>query len=274
MTQPSIQIRIASSGQFIPYELIRFAGGELQVRLRVPMLVNCHSLVLRAQLTSADTIMELLLLTDALRRELGWETCLKLVCPYLPYARQDRVCAPGEALSLRVMCDLINGLNFDEVEIWDPHSDVAMALLERAKAVPQEAFVSRLTLGSSWRLVAPDAGAAKKVGAVATATGLPIVQASKVRDPMTGAITGTKVDWDRADLSSDNLLIVDDICDGGRTFIELAKVLRPKTTGRILLFVTHGIFSAGIGVFEGLIDRVYCANIFPGVQPHPLLDEV
>lgn len=274
MTRPSIQILVPSTGQIIPHELIRFAGGELQVRLALPLLVNCHVLVLRARLTSADAILELMLLTDALRRELGWATCLKLECPYLPYARQDRVCAPGEALSLRVMCDLINGLNFDEVEVWDPHSDVAMALLERAKAVPQDAFVSRLSLDSSWRLVAPDAGAAKKVSAVAMATGLPVIQAMKVRDPMTGAITGTTVDWDEADGSAANLLIVDDICDGGRTFIELAKVLRPRTTGQILLYVTHGIFSAGVGVFEGLIDRVYCANIFPGVQPHPLLNEV
>jgi ribose-phosphate pyrophosphokinase len=274
MTRRSIEIRVASTGQLIPHELIRFAGGELHVRLSVPILVNCHSLVMRAQLTSAEAILELMLLTDALRRELGWATCLKLVCPYLPYARQDRVCAPGEALSLRVMCDLINGLNFDEVEIWDPHSDVAMALLERAVAVSQEVFVSRLTLGSSWRLVAPDAGAAKKIGPVAKATGLPIIQAMKVRDPMTGAITGTTVDWDETACSAANLLIVDDICDGGRTFIELAKVLRPKTTGRILLFVTHGIFSQGIEVFADLFDGIFTANLFPGVGAHPLLLEV
>jgi ribose-phosphate pyrophosphokinase len=59
-----------------------------------------------------------------------------------------------------------------------------------------------------------------------------------------------------------NFLIVDDICDGGRTFIELAKVLRPLTNGSIFLYVTHGIFSQGLDVFKGVIDHIYTANLF------------
>jgi ribose-phosphate pyrophosphokinase len=60
------------------------------------------------------------------------------------------------------------------------------------------------------------------------------------------------------------ILIVDDICDGGRTFIELAKKLRPMTTGKIKLLITHGIFSKGIEVFDGIIDEVLVINNIGG----------
>ena len=54
--------------------------------------------------------------------------------------------------------------------------------------------------------------------------------------------------------------IVDDICDGGRTFIEIAKYLKEADSidsSRIHLMVTHGFFTKGLGVFDGLIDHIY-----------------
>ena len=58
------------------------------------------------------------------------------------------------------------------------------------------------------------------------------------------------------DVTGKSVLIADDICDGGRTFIELAKVLKERGAAHIHLHVTHGIFSKGKAVFEGLIDTV------------------
>lgn len=264
-------IRISTNDGPVPHDVLTFSGGEVQVRL-TERQAAAGPFFIRADLTDSAAIMELILLTDALRRRYGDDADLRLTCPYLPYARQDRVCAPGEALSLRVMCDLINAQRYREVEVWDAHSDVALALLDRAHSVPQEAFVSRISFGSEAQIIAPDAGAMKKIAAVSKVTGLPYIRADKTRDAATGEITGTQLyapmggDWDA--------LIVDDICDGGRTFIELAKVIRQHTKGSIVLYVTHGIFSRGLDVFDGLIDRVYTANAFPGAAPHPLLTEV
>lgn len=268
-------VTVDALGISIPHEAFRFNGGEIQVRLCHPLpdLAPQFPIRIRANISCSDHLLEALLVTDALRRRYGPGRAYRLSCPYLPYARQDRVCAPGEALSLRVFCDLINAQGYERVTVWDPHSDVATALLDRVRVVPQETFVSRITLGAGTVLVAPDAGAAKKVSTVSAATGLPYVLAAKHRDPATGGITRTTVDGGAIEHTSD-LLIVDDICDGGRTFTELAKVLRTLTEGRILLCVTHGIFSQGLGVFDGLIDHVYCANVFPGVERTPLLTEI
>jgi len=59
-----------------------------------------------------------------------------------------------------------------------------------------------------------------------------------------------------------NLVIVDDICDGGRTFIELARVLKEKGANKVALYVTHGIFSQGLDVLKEHIDHVYCVHAF------------
>ncbi|MNE49699.1 ribose-phosphate pyrophosphokinase [compost metagenome] len=120
-------------------------------------------------------------------------------------------------------------------------------------------------------LVAPDAGARKKVESLAKEFGFKgIVYANKVRNTRNGKILRTTVDsfvcgdevLDLEDLKDENLLIVDDICDGGTTFIELAKVLKPYDLGSLSLYVTHGIFSAGIPRLTDVFDRVYTMNTY------------
>ncbi len=247
-----------------------FSGGEVQVRVQVPEVSTGDRFRITSHLDSAQSVMELLMLTDALRR-IAANAPVELVCPYFPYARQDRVCAPGEALSVRVMADLINAQRYASVEIWDAHSDVAGALLDRVTNIPSVEFVRRLDLLDGSKpapvLVAPDAGAMKKVSGIAKELKLEWVRADKSRNPKTGEITGTVVYSEP--VGDRDFLIVDDICDGGRTFTALAKVLRPLTTGRILLYVTHGIFSAGYEPLLEDIDAVYTANRLRPLPDHP-----
>ncbi len=127
----------------LTYESFKFSGGEIQVRLKGEISKG-KDFSIDAFLFSSDDIVALILLVDALRRAAGRPINISLVCPYLPYARQDRVCASGESLALKVMCDIINGLNFSSVTVWDVHSDVSLALLNNIYNVPQKTFVSRI----------------------------------------------------------------------------------------------------------------------------------
>lgn len=254
-------LTIRSRGEVVPIKRFNFSGGESQVRIDSMLAGDVQ---ITAHIRSSDDLVALLLLTDAARR-FGAER-IDLVMPYLPYARQDRVCAPGEALSLRVLCDLINAQRYASVEVWDAHSDVAAALLDRAVVRHCASFVGR-ALSDLFLpvLVAPDAGAIKKVEACAKRHDLSYVRADKTRDATTGSITETVVYSEHIGVT--DFLIVDDICDGGRTFIELAKKLRPLTDRSVNLYVTHGIFSQGTHVFDGVIDRVFVANPFPDSLP-------
>ncbi len=264
---------IDSFSNVISYTAFAFSGGEIQVRITDPLYETTGEYTITGNVTNSEEFMELAMLRDALRRaHPGCSVALRM--PYLPYARQDRVCAPGEALGLKVFAEMLNLLNFERVEVWDAHSDVSAALINNMHHRAVEdilcpfLFTHQHIMVGGLTLVAPDAGASKKVAKVAQNVTLPMVQATKHRDVQTGAITRTSVDLE---YTRGNLLMVDDICDGGRTFIELAKVLRPKTTGKIYLYVTHGIFSQGLHVFNGIIDHIYCANVWPNVGPQPIL---
>jgi len=253
----------------IPFKSFQFPCGERQVTVDLSM--SPRPVDVEFLFRSNADIFELLLLCDAVKRQGG--LLHRLTIPYVPYARQDRVNAPGESLSLKVFTDLINSLNFAHVTIHDPHSDVATALLDHVQVIEQYELLLPLILKhvpGPFYLVAPDAGALKKTQKIAKALSLlhpclGVIESSKHRDTATGNITGTVVHTSGLlgttvtvgdqDVPID-YVICDDICDGGRTFIELAKELRRIGAGRVQLFVTHGFFTKGRAIIEHEIDVV------------------
>ena len=119
--------------------------------------------------------------------------------------------------------------------------------------------------------VSPDAGSLKKIFDLIKSVneiGLPggpvnLVQADKVRDLATGNIVMTKLNTDPEEFKGRTLVIVDDIFDGGRTFVELAKVLKENSPdSTIILIVTFGIFCRGMQGLSGLIDHVFDTDGF------------
>ena len=253
-----MRLSLIHAGQPVPLRCLRFAGGEVQVRIEAPP-GQADEVTIRADLVDSDSFMGLLILTDAVRRHYK-DPVIDLVCPYLPYARQDRVAFPGEALSAAVCCRLLNAQGYRSIEVWDAHSDVSLALLDRVHHRPASDFAGLIVTADDV-VVAPDLGAVKRATGCARLSGSLIVHAEKTRSTDTGAITGTTVH--SGPIGTRDFLIVDDICDGGRTFIELAKVLRPLTQGQVKLYVTHGIFSAGFDALQAEIDRIFVANPFP-----------
>ena len=203
----------------------------------------------------------------------GPTVMLLLTIPYFPYARQDRICATGEAFGLKMMCELINTLKAMCVTVVDPHSDVLFGMIENVKVIDQLAvvkshqkFLSDIGQLENSCLLAPDFGAMKKTSKIADAfyhetqskSVVDVFFAEKERDLATGDIIRTVI---HGDLTGRNVIIIDDICDGGRTFIEIAKVLKEEyKVASISLFVTHGIFSKGLEVFDGLIDNIYTTD--------------
>jgi ribose-phosphate pyrophosphokinase len=241
-----------------------FPGGEVNVTVELDK--PAEALRIQAHLPDAESVMTLLLVTDALRR--GYPgTPIRLSMPYVPYARQDRVANAGEALSARVFCKLINGEAYAQVEVQDPHSDVVTALLDRVViADPLPPLRKALAGLGRVALVAPDAGARKRVAYLARALALEVVFADKVRNTQTGKITGTQVAGELPDCP---LLVVDDICDGGRTFTELAAALRTRQAEQrqnqpLYLYVTHGIFSKGLGPLLEHYQTVFTRNNWTG----------
>lgn len=248
----------------IAVQTMTFSGGEVQVKLLDTNIERDDKVTIKTRLTSTSAIMELMLVVDAIRR-IQPDICIELEAAYFPYARQDRVCDQGEALSASVIASMINALSLNTVTIIDPHSDVVSALLNNVNAVQQDAIIRGnetlqcLLKQNNTVVVAPDAGASKKTMSLALEYGTPFIQALKKRCTKTGKIERTEICGDVADK---DVVITDDICDGGATFIALAHALRAAGAKHISLFVTHGIFSKGVDALAQHIDAIYTTDSF------------
>lgn len=231
----------------------------MEEHVRVEGEVKGHDVTIVSVLQSDKDIMALLLATDAVRR--AGANSVALVMPYLPYARQDRVCTPGEALSAKVMADLINSQNYTEVISYDCHSMVMPALIDNYK---QPTFFDHVAGAlkdyPEAVLCAPDAGAVKRTQEAAISVGKDhnkVVMATKDRLSTGRVVTSSIV----GDVLGKAVIVVDDICDGGGTFLALADKLWEMGATAVILCVTHGLFTKGIDILlEGGITDIYTTN--------------
>ena len=179
--------------------------------------------------------------------------------PYLPGARQDR----GTPFGAQVYANLINSMGADRVVCFDPHSLVMPALVENLAVVHSDEVIAA-SLPPHDRgyvgVIAPDAGAVERARRAADALGLPLYRATKERDFATGKLSTFQCE---ALPESGRLLVVDDICDGGGTFMGLAQATGlPKE--RLDLWVSHGVFSGRAAQITSAYGRIFTTDSHPG----------
>lgn len=184
------------------------------------------------------------------------ETVLDI--PYLPYARQDKETTNTTTFALRPFAKLLNSLKFKAVFCDDPHSEIAQTLINNLTPCYPVWQIGQAFQSCKADIVCyPDKGAEEKYTRIFD---LPYAAASKVRVPETGAIESIFIPLTAFD--GKRVLIVDDICDGGATFIQLAKtLLNAGGASEVNLFVTHGLFTRGKRVlFDAGINRIFTAK--------------
>ena len=258
----------------LTYKLTQFNAGELHPQLQdYPLIGDLESITIRPITYGPTFMVELALLVNALRYEFHMSTPIDLDLPYVPYSRQDRVCADGDAFGLKVFADQLNALNLNRVVIFDSHSDVAPALINNC--IHREAknlfILNSRFLDKYSHLVSPDAGAYKKVNSIASLSNLPVIPALKTRDTSTGRLSNTVLVTDGVTNPS-RFLIIDDICDGGYTFILLAKEIKKVYPDIPLdLYISHGFFSKGLEpLLSAGISHIYTTNSVCTLSYHNL----
>ncbi|WCN07839.1 ribose-phosphate diphosphokinase [Marinomonas mediterranea] len=255
-----------NQNEILDVSFLTFSGGERHIQLPTVFLSPVNQIDIEARIQTATEIIDLLLLVNALRHQFSRELLINLVIPYLPYARQDRVCADGQAFSLEVFSGLLQSMDFNSITVWDCHSQKGIDLTKANNVTPakiiaaSDSLVALLKADNSV-LICPDEGAVTRCREINEYFALSeMVRCYKKRDPSSGRITQTEVEVESLD--GKVAVITDDICDGGFTFIKIAEQLKEKGADRVVLYVTHGIFSKGLEVFDGLIDEIYTSSSF------------
>lgn len=213
---------------------------------------------------------------------------IHLNIPYIMGARSDRKFQDGGTRYLsKVIAPIINAQGFETVTIIDPHSDVVENVIDNIEKT-DNIFLVEHALNYAFAvdavqpvvIVSPDAGALKKIYPVMELSKLynnldhSFIIASKHRDVISGNITHTDVPGLHLHNENYAFMIVDDICDGGRTFIEIAKPIKAMYPNAVIyLVITHGIFSAGMEPFKPYFTKIFTTNsVTDKYSQDPLLE--
>jgi ribose-phosphate pyrophosphokinase len=250
-------------GKSIEFYSFTFNGGEPHFKIKTAVLPT-DIITITTRICAFNDLGFLLLANDALRR-MGVRK-IHLFLPYFPAARQDRVMVKGEPLTVKIYANLINNCQFETVTIVDPHSEVTAAVLDNVRVIDNHLFVKKcLEEIGNYQLISPDGGALKKVYKLALFLGgKEVIECSKRRDVNTGNLTDFAVYAD--DLQGKTCVIVDDICDGGGTFLGLAAELKKKNAGELILVVTHGLFSKGLEELGKYFSKIYAMDSFSTIK--------
>jgi len=254
-------VKITKNTSPLMYKQWTFPGGEVGVQLLDTDIKDTDVVTISLiGIPSSDDIFVVANLAEALGH-LGGDFTLNLYMPYIPYARQDRHCNHGESLALQVFMFMIKNVFglFDNITVLDPHSWLSETMLHAVADVtiiPQHIMAKAVCNTDKYDiLIAPDKGATEKAKKFNHKN---LVTLSKSR-----TTEGIKYDDYEYDTLSGSVLVVDDICDGGGTFLSLIDMLKrtqPRVTS-YALYVTHGIFSKGVDVLlKAGYNEVFTAN--------------
>lgn len=237
------------------YECFKYPAGELQVRLTNKVLIEYLKASydrpkIVATIKSSDDIMEFALLFDALART--GRSLPEVVLPYMPYARADRQFCEGDCVGSQTFKAIIDGMEVSALSTLDVHSTHGHPFcLANVSPLPfiHSAIGHFATINDAEEIIVlyPDKGARDRypadLGVACNVAGIKVqvFNCEKARDPSTGKLSGFAV----PDLPYMPILIVDDLCDGGGTFLGIAN--QAEGTVPLGLYITHGIFSKGFG---------------------------
>jgi ribose-phosphate pyrophosphokinase len=211
-----------------------------------------------------DDLIKLLFVKNCLDE---YNLLTSLLIYYMPYSRMDRI-ENKSVFTLKYICKLINSLNFLSVTVIEPHSDVTPALLDRCTAFyPTIKLLEKVRLEVNFDknkdlIFFPDTGAAKRYSKEVDCHYL---TGYKKRDFNTGEITQLEVMGDIQEKSF-KVIIVDDLCSYGGTFVRSARELKKLGAQDIYLLVAHceeSIFQGDI-FSSGLITKVFTTNSIIG----------
>lgn len=206
---------------------------------------------------SESEIFHIVQLVDLIRAEVLGAN-IQLTIEYLPYARQDKKISNKTTFALHSFSKIINMLGFSKVQVLDVHSNQSMMIHNLVNINPFTEIVLSAAKFEKDKLYLfyPDEGAAdrfcqEKPFPIKSGHGI------KVRDE-NGDITSFSMSKNSSDVNGCDVLIIDDICDGGRTFIEAARVLYGLGANSVNLYVTHGLFTKGVKVLRDAgIKRIF-----------------
>lgn len=259
----------------VKYKKSKFPDGQVSISISTPINTSGKYIII-SRMNSYENLFYILATTDVLKYN-GVDN-IHLFTPCMMAQRSDERFGNGTiSLDIKIVADILNAQGYKGVHIYHPHSAVTQGLINNC-------FVEDNTNLLQWAitsideedmfaeraiLVSPDAGAYKKVYKHAETFNRELIAANKCRGK-----DGEPYLEVHGNVKDRRCIIVDDYCDGGRTFINLSQKLKELGAFKVHLVVSHGLFSAGIGALAPYVDSVYCTNSISDLEHGTFLQQM
>jgi ribose-phosphate pyrophosphokinase len=222
----------------------RFADKEVYVEVHENVRGEDVFILQSTSYPANDNLMELLILTDALRRSSARR--ITAVLPYFGYARQDRRATGRTPISAKLVANLIAEAGVNRVITLDLHAaqiqgffDIPTDNLYAAPIITRD-ILENYKLDHTM-IVSPDVGGVARARAVAQRLGTDLAIVDK-RRPKAGVSEVMNI---IGDVSGQACILIDDIVDSGGTLVNAAEALLKAGAKEVSAYITHGVLSEG-----------------------------
>ena len=252
----------------VEYDIFKFNDGEPHIKI-ISEIDHKQEYSIITRIRTTDDLFIVLQVGDILERH-GVD--YKLYLTYLMGMRMDRVMTFNEAFSLKLVTDMLKTIHPKQIYVFEPHSHKTLELLNAKEFSMLEydntysRFIDDIIDNNHVLKCFPDNGAYKRYKDFISNTNSNYVILDKKRDISNGNIVGMKVSstfTNPVNLPYDRIIIIDDLCDGGRTFIEAKKLLNEEYPDiPIDIFVKHMVNKNGLNNLMNNFNHVYITNSF------------
>jgi len=222
----------------------RFADMEIFVEIQENVRGSDAFILQSTSFPANDHLMELLIITDALRRSSARR--ITAVIPYFGYARQDRKSGSRTPVSAKLVANLITRAGVDRVMTLDLHAgqiqgffDIPTDNLYAAPLMVRD-IKEKFDL-TKVMVVSPDVGGVARARGLAKRINTPLAIVDKRRERPGESEVMNVI----GDVSGYTCILVDDIVDSGGTLVNAAGALLAKGAREVYAYITHGVLSGG-----------------------------
>ncbi|MCL2716893.1 MAG: ribose-phosphate pyrophosphokinase [Alphaproteobacteria bacterium] len=220
----------------------RFADMEIFVEIRENVRGSDAFIIQSTCFPANDHLMELLIITDALRRSSA--NRITAVIPYFGYARQDRKSGSRTPISAKLVANLITRAGVDRVMTLDLHAGQIQGFFDIPTDNLYAAPLMVRDIKESFNLsqvmvVSPDVGGVARARALAKRINTPLAIVDKRRERPGESQVMNVI----GDVQGYTCILVDDIVDSGGTLVNAAGALIEKGARDVYAYITHGVLS-------------------------------
>jgi ribose-phosphate pyrophosphokinase len=262
----SEKISVSLDKMLSPATVNQFSDGEINVQISESVRGKDVFIIQPTSAPANDTLMELLIMTDALKRSSAHS--ITAIIPYFGYARQDRKAAPRVPISAKLVADLMETAGITRVVTMDLHAAQIQGFFDIPVdnlfgSILFQEYIEKKNLANPI-IASPDIGGVARARYFAKKLGLDLVIVDKRREKANESEVMNII----GDVEGRDVILIDDMIDTAGTMVKAASALKKNGATSVMACCTHPVLSgpAYDRIEKGELDELVVTDTMPTKQ--------